>query len=212
MKKLYELMNFDMDTCEGRLQHVSSYQKYYNDGEKKYVYYHEDYDGCIETALVTTSEYWTKLKANPLMLKNQRLFTLLELKEVIGENSDLVYLNTDYYLSQGNICYYLLYNFKYIKATLHIETLTVTVHKKNGFGKMVNCEIPKMDYLALVALVMEEFKEEPFEEYTKLHCTRCNHTYYALGPLDREDDSCVLCNKCENVVIVKNQKISSNVS
>lgn len=211
MTKLYELINFKIDSYEGSLQHVSSYQKGNSDGENKFVYYHEDNGRHIETELLTPSEYWTKLKANPLILKNQGKFTLFMLQEVIGENLDLVYLETDYCLSQGNICYYLLYNFEYIKATLHIETLKVTVQKKDIFEKMVNYKIPKMDYISLVALVMESFKKEPLEEFTKLHCTKCNHTYFAVGQLDRDTDICFSCKSSDAVVVLQDYKVISNV-
>jgi hypothetical protein len=211
MQKLYELINFNINTWEGRLQHVSSYHRSYSDVEENYVFYHEDFDGCVRTAKVTPSEYWTKLKANPLLLKDQGTYALFMLSEVIGENSDLIYLQTDYCLSLGNICYYLLYNFEYIKATLHIETLKVTVQKKDSFDKMFNYKIPKMDYLSLVALVMESFKQEELGEFTKLHCTKCNHTYYALGQLDRDSDICIYCKSSDDVEIVQDYKVNLHV-
>jgi hypothetical protein len=164
MKQLIELINFRTKNEEGDWRHFSSYHKDYSDGEKINVLYHEDVEGCIETALVTPSEYWIKLKDTPVILKDQKPFVLRLLKEVIGDNSDLVHLDTNYILSLDSICYYLLYNFEYIEATLHIETLTVTVQKKGCFGIRTNYEMPKVDYLRLVSLLLEEFKKEDIED------------------------------------------------
>lgn len=211
MKQLIELINFKTKNDEGSLRHISSYHKDYSERDEINVHYCEDVEGCIETVLVTPSEYWVKLKATPLILKGQTSFVLSHLKEVIGENSDLIHLDTEYALSLGNICYYLLYNFEVIEATLHIETLKVTVQKKDFSEKMVNYKIPKMDYLSLVALVIEKFKEEDIAEYTKLHCTKCNHTYYAIGQIDRDSDKCIYCESSDDVVIAQEYKVKFNV-
>ena len=202
MRELIELIKFKTNNDEGDWEHYSSYcTNYVNDRKEVSIYVCEIVDGCVENYLLTPNEYFEKLSSNPLILSEISYSEIKSLKELVGDNTQIVHCDTDYSLRTAKIAYYCFYNFRKIEVELDVITMNIKVFDiTKGFLSKEDFEMPFEDYMSAAALVRELFAEEDFD-LQKCHCIKCNHTYYVQGRFDSNFDRCIYCNSSENVII-----------
>lgn len=197
MKELAILLSITVSSQSSSIHHNSAIL---NNEDGKTILLFERIDDEKKLLEMSTKEYWQLLKNRPSVLESLSKHDLQWLNNVLSGTKDIIIYQVDLALSESEIRFYFIYEFKKLIADLDLNKWAIKVYERLKEDR--EYKMPFDSFITLNSIIRDKVKEMNLK-LLKLQC-KCGHTFYVDGNIDRCYDKCIYCGSSENLNVVKN--------